>query len=338
MTRDTRSSPSPLRPEAPHLITRPHAEVGVAAAPVGIRGRFGFEKIHARTGLVTQSGSFDNLITDAGLNALGTTMMSNLVEYVAVGTGSTAPAFADVQLQAEVGRTNASGGFTNAYGYDTTDPAKPFHWYRKVFLFTEAQANGNLTELGLFNAAGGGILWNRQLFRDANGNPTVITKTADEQLKLFYEWRLYPPIVATTQVINVKGVDVVVSNRGYQVNNVNVWGGTGFGFLLHFGLWDFRGFLYESNSMPGLTTNQSGSAHSDSTRTVSAYVQGSHHRDAELRWDPSAANTPSGMVGSLTIRTWSPEQFISTFNPRLSKTVNDRVVIQARIAWERATI
>jgi hypothetical protein len=327
-------------PEAPHLITNPHAEVGIQNQPVAFKGRFGYEKIHARTGIVTERGEFDNLITDVGLNALGpgNHHVLNLVGHMAVGTGSNPPAVTDIQLQNEIARTSSSGGFSSASGYDVTDPARPFHWQRKVFLFTETQANGNLTELGTFNASGGGTLWNRQLFRDASGNPTVITKTSDEQLKLFYEWRVYPPVDAVTQVINVNGVDVTVTNRANAPHGTSSEWSTG--VLTHFGLWDINGRIWENNTMPSLTANPSGNSYWASTYSTVGYVNNSLYRDGEMRWDPSAANSPSGQLGALTTgaHTGYASPFISTFAPRLTKTANDRVIIQTRVSWARAAV
>jgi hypothetical protein len=325
-------------PEAPHLITNPHGEVGIENQPVGIKGRFSYEKIHARTGIVTERGEFDNLITDVGLNALATVRLSTLVSHMAVGTGSNAPAVTDIQLQSEISRTSSNGGFADASGFDTTDPARPFHWYRKVYLFTETQANGNLTELGTFNAASAGTLWNRQLFRDANGNPTVITKTSDEQLKLFYEWRVYPPVESTTQVINVNGVDVTVTNRALGPHVATSRWGSG-GMLTDFGSWSMSGTLWESNTMPALTGAQSGNAYSPNTATATAYVNNSLYRDWECRWDPANANPASGELGSFTAQVgYFQDPFISTFVPRLKKTANDRVIIQTRATWARAAV
>lgn len=325
-------------PEAPHLITNPHGEVGIENQPVAFKGRFSYEKIHARTGIVTERGEFDNLITDVGLNALANTRISALVDYMAVGTGSNAPSVTDIQLQNEIARTNSNGGFADASGFDTTDPARPFHWFRKVYLFTEAQANGNLTELGTFTASGGGTLWNRQLFRDTSGNPTVITKTSDEQLKLFYEWRVYPPVEATTQVINVNGVDITVTNRAYAPHVATSRWGNG-GMLTSFGYWSMSGTLWESNTMPALTASQSGNAYGISSATATAYVNNSLYRDWECRWDPSNANSPTGELGSFTAQVGTfQDPFISTFVPRLKKTANDRVIIQTRVSWARAAV
>lgn len=342
MSPDTRSSSSPPDPEqgvagrilhAPHLITRPTAEAQLATGPVRVQGRFGYEKIHARTGLVVQSGEFDNLITDDGLNALGTAGILSLVRWIAVGKGQTEePGVGDPKLETEVGRTDWSGGYSDASGYDGSDPARPFHWYRKVYVFREDQANDSLTELGLFNASSGGVMWNRQRFRDANGQATVITKTAEEQLKLFYEWRIYPPLGTATQVFTVAGTPVTVTNSAQAINVTNHWGATsGYSLLTHFGEWNIGGKLYETMS--------SGSWYSQSSRTTAPYVDGSLQRDGELRWEPNHANTQSGKIALLTVApTGEWDQFRSAFSPVLTKTPDDRVVVQVRFTWDRATL
>src|SRR5690606_7534789 len=89
---------------------------------------------------------------------------------------------------------------------------------------TENQANGNLAELGFFSAADGGTMWNRQLFRDELGNPTAITKTSEDQLRVTYEYRVYPPWDDLVQEIEVNGVPVEVVNRPQQVASASEWG------------------------------------------------------------------------------------------------------------------
>src|SRR5690606_34956817 len=91
-------------------------------------------------------------------------------------------------------------------------------------VFTEDQANGNLAELGFFSSSEGGTMWNRQLFRDELGNPTAITKTNEDQLRVRYEYRIYPPWDDVVQEIEVNGVPTEVVNRPQLVGNSGTWG------------------------------------------------------------------------------------------------------------------
>jgi len=79
-------------PEAPYINLKRYVEVDRLDHGVGIEGWFTVELIHARTGLVKRRLRFRNLITNAGLNALGSgTRIGSLIQYLAVGTGSNEP-------------------------------------------------------------------------------------------------------------------------------------------------------------------------------------------------------------------------------------------------------
>src|SRR5690606_27236713 len=99
-------------PEAPMLNLRRYVEVGAVRHAIAVEGYFTVELIHARTGLVKRRLHFRNLITNAGLDALASgTQIINLINYLAVGTGSSEPSYTDTILNAEIARTNSDGGF-----------------------------------------------------------------------------------------------------------------------------------------------------------------------------------------------------------------------------------
>src|SRR5690606_11810156 len=179
-------------PEAPMLNLRRYVEVGTVRNAVMVEGYFTVELIHARTGLVKRRLHFRNLITNAGLDALaGGTGISSLINYLAVGTGSSEPNYTDTTLNAEVARTNSTGGFADSDAMVGSGDLVEY-WRRiRTRVFGQNEANGNLAELGFFSAAQGGTMWNRQLFRDELGNPTAITKTNEDQLRVRYEYRVY---------------------------------------------------------------------------------------------------------------------------------------------------
>lgn len=95
-----------------------------------------------------------NLITNSGYNYLCDSFANSTrpaaMEYIAVGTGSTAPALTDTTLATELRRLKAL--YT--------------HTYNNKFLtlsatFGAGVATGALTEAGIFNAASGGIMFDR---------------------------------------------------------------------------------------------------------------------------------------------------------------------------------
>src|SRR5690606_35683965 len=212
-------------PEAPMLNLRRYIEVGAVRHAVAVEGHCTVELIHARTGLIKRRLHFRNLITDAGLDALaGGAGIGGLINYLAVGTGSSWPSYADTSLDAEIERTTSNGGFGDSDAMVGSGDLVEY-WRRiRTRVFTEDQANGNLAELGFFSSSSGGTMWNRQLFRDELGNPTTITKTNEDQLRVTYEYRIYPPWDDVVQEIEVNGVPIEVVNRAQAVTNSQRWG------------------------------------------------------------------------------------------------------------------
>lgn len=317
-------------PEAPYINLRHYTEAGPFNIGVALEGRFTVELIHARTGLVKRRLEFRNLITDAGLRALAANgsasnqQLGSLTSYVAVGTGTAAPSVEDTGLVSEIARTNNTGGFNDQSGAVGSGDLTEYWWRRKTRVFSEEQANGNLTEVGLFNAASGGVLFCRQLFRDEFGNPTVITKTPEDQLRIVYEYRVYPHMDDVVYLIDVNGVDTEVTTR---VSNVtNVWGST-----------DILGFI-STTSHPGVGSGpisnragEPGNMTFANSSTIMSYVPGTFYRERQATWNPSSAN--------ITIRSiysrYGGAHFQSEIDPTFAKVNTQRLVLLDRITFVR---
>lgn len=168
---------------------------------IGFGGYFMVDLIDAKSGKIREHYEFFNLITDLGLDQVAqTTRQSALFNFLGVGTDATVPTVSDTALGAEVTRVNSNGGFT-ALEIDggpitgSDGPLDtPYFFKRLVRLFLEDEGNGNLTELGWFDQASDGVMIVRSLFKDSGGIPIVLTKTSADQLRIIYEFRIYPPV------------------------------------------------------------------------------------------------------------------------------------------------
>ena len=80
--------------------------------PVGICGRFKIEAIRPDGRRRLLADWFPNLITDAGLNLIGTS--SAWLAAVRVGTGSTTPNVSDTSMQSLVAGTTTLQAFTSS--------------------------------------------------------------------------------------------------------------------------------------------------------------------------------------------------------------------------------
>lgn len=322
------------------LNLRRYIEVGAVSHAVVVEGYFTVELIHARTGLVKRRLHFRNLITDAGLDALaGGARISDLINYLAVGTGSSEPSYTDTTLNAEVARTNSDGGFGDSDAMVGSGDLVEY-WRRiRTRVFTEAQANGNLAELGFFSSSSGGTMWNRQLFRDELGQPTTITKTSEDQLRVTYEYRIYPPWDDVVQEIEVNGVPIEVVNRPQRVTDASYWGSSNVNSALNsLGLVGFQVLrAYETDTLPGRSGAPSGTLASASSHAVQSYTPGTFYREREARWEPSAANFATGIGVFLSGANSATASitFASKVTPKIMKQNNQRLIVMERWTYAR---
>jgi len=317
-----------------------------------LEGIFEVELIDARTQDVKQRLRFPNTITDLGLNYLSGQTVTTLLDfgtltsgftYLSVGTGSTPPAVSDTNLLAEVGSTNSNGGTGDTLGYDAVSN---FAWARRVRLFLEAEANGNLAELGFYSRSAASTspprkLINRQLFRDALLTPTTITKTASDQLRVTFEWRIYPPSVDVTGTVTLNAIVYNYTTRANGANSAGNWhtnslsGGSGAsGYLGTVGLVadsaDSNGTLV---AFPGTHPTTSGAA--ATSTTASSYVDGTFYRDITSVWDPGVANFGIGKIFSYAKSGGHSYLFATAFSPVIPKTSLQRLTMNSRWTWGR---
>lgn len=203
-----------------------------------VRGKIAFELIN-RSGLIVQSGECTNLITDAGLDhCMASGGLSTMAAYIAVGTGTRAPAVTDVSLEREVARTSQRLGLVPSEGATRYGGG---HWSMPFGVaFDYNEANGNLTEFGASDWSSGAML-TRSLFKDASGNPIVITKTNETRLVIYYKLEIFiTPNTPTRTSINIDGigaveVDYIMTERAdgyFGFGSLELFRGRGGGIMM----------------------------------------------------------------------------------------------------------
>jgi hypothetical protein len=175
-------------------------------------------------GTITKdTGWFDNLILDQGMDQIGQNSNSGVAHdepilgaVGCVGTGTTAPTIADTQLEAWLASAGNYSGYTRTWVTGAEPYWKCIHTYR----FSTGAAAGNLTEVGVgkTNYDGTG-LFSRALIVDGGGSPTVLTVTSSEILDLTYEFRVYPDTTTRNQVINIGGTNYTFTWNLYDATN-----------------------------------------------------------------------------------------------------------------------
>jgi hypothetical protein len=314
----------------------------VVEEKLGIAGFFHVQLIEAKTGRVKFESRFRNLITTAGLNYIGSNNITAAFQYLGVGADSTAPALGQTDLIAPImngpnpWRTNATGGTADV----DSVAGSPDYYVSKVRtrLFTELEANGNLAELGFFSAATGGTMWTRQLFKDDLGSPVVITKTNEDQLRVTYEVRIYPPIAdVVVPGVMINGVSTTLTYRAVGLGPTgNQWSN-----IINVFPWEQRsGKLVETDVLTARDQNPSLSGDVvHSSESQPAYVNGNFYRDTIYVWDAGVANSFATGIGKF-VRDHSTaggntarRRWEVSFNPKMVKTNLMKLTITSRISW-----
>lgn len=221
--------------------------MNIKMPPTALSGRFRMVVSEDEAGerVKHDTGFFDNLITDVGMNRVGTvtTNASNSINAFrdlcgrfVVGSGSATPAFTDTALVAPVAFALANPVL------DSESSSYDRGWYEITVRhqFNQGQAAGNLSEIGIQHTGLSGPLWSRALILDGAGNPTTITALADDFLTCYYTLRIMIPqedavfnidvdydddgVVPTVVTARPLGADSASAATGWGLKTANIEG------------------------------------------------------------------------------------------------------------------
>lgn len=287
--------------------------------------------------------------TNNSNNFLGTMNKSSFtghVRYCVLGTGTSAPTRNQTALDSQIGSNKS---------YQTHSASPDFGVYgvytETTYEFQEDECNGDLTEWGIkpYSTTPGSLLC-RELFRDEDGDPVVLTKTNSQVLRMTY--RLYAQRVSDYSESIVTCGETTYTCKGYMVNRhlASLLGMKQFSPYVFPNCADYS-FLYNitttETSRIYLGTSNSPSDFGDSADAIKAdkttvypsllpsspeYVDGSYER--EIIW--SFAGSEANMnIGEMIINSsYSDNCNISriTFDPPIAKDSSKKLKIGAKIA------
>lgn len=277
-----------------------------------------------------ETGFFKNIITDYGLNRLGT---SGVLNGCAVGSGNATPLASDVALQSQVARTTTV--FANSTTNSSTAPY--YSSYIRTYRFAEGTAAGNLSEVGInANNASPFQLWSRALILDGSGSPTTITVFPNEVLDVVYECRIYAmendvtggPITLLGVAYNwtMRAIRATADMAGILLNGTSAAGTAS----------AYNGDLaaVTASAPSGATSGNSG------TGTILAYANNSYKRQVTYTWSISQGNSSTGIKSVLlpsTSSTSSP-YFQVGLDKIFPKTTTNTFSIVFEYSWARRSI
>lgn len=301
------------------------------AFPTRIQGHWRLD-VRRPDGRIRETRRFPNLITDAGLNAIGTS--DDWLRYCAVGTGSAAPNVSDTQLQAQVGsRTNTIQDSNNS-----AQGSPPYYGFTsKTFRFGAGAAAGNLAEIGIFTAATSGICWSRALILDSMGSPTTLTVLSDEFLDATYEVRIMVPTDDVLDTVDITGVGTLdLTIRAANATSLQWAPGGGFRAGSIGGV--YFAALYTGAINESVTGAPSGTSANASSISVASYGDNNLYRESTATWDLNAANfTIRSTLWSLgtTDGAGGLGAMQAEFSPTFAKTNSQILTLVYRHTWAR---
>src|SRR6056297_3239724 len=284
------------------------------------------------------TGWFDNLVTDAGLNYMGGN--ANWLDACQVGTDNTTPANADTALGAYVAGTTTQTDVTRA-----AQGSAPYYGSTTItYRFPSGTFAGEaLAEVGIGTASSGGTLFSRALITDGGGSPTTITVLADEFLDVTYQIQSVPPTSdITVPDVTDSGPAGTVHAITLRAARVTTNGGSTTPGWANFGqsvalLSSIGSSLLAYDGAIGAITGEPSGTSDGGSPSNTAYSNNSLERLATATWGLDDGNFGSGIKSIRYVfrsggGTWQAE-----FDPVISKTNTDTLNIDLSVSWTRTT-
>lgn len=307
----------------------------MSAPSVGIAGEVRCVVTKADGTVKTDTSYQKNLILNQGLDFLGGGKGSDINTYCAIGSGNSAPAITQTNLDAYI--TQSEGiGTTSDYSYVDKGDNLYRMWEQKMYRFT-GLADVNISEVGLVSTGTTSTnyyLTTRALIKDSVGAPTSISVKTGETLDIYYKIHKVIDTRDKAFVINVLdgnggsvpyNVIVRPANVGKSIHNVS----KPIGFISDIGA-----------NLNDIVSKENYPASSYMTNKTSllSYLSGSYKGTLKINLALGDANT-----GIRNVNTWNSIFFLP-FQMRfgrvsddapIPKTANDTLTIPLEFSWGR---
>jgi hypothetical protein len=295
-------------------------------------------------------GRTDNIITDMGLNLIGSGMSNSL--WIHVGTGNTPASTSDTGLDVFVAAQSvASTGFPTTYSARTSAPYYGSHQRYARFNANFAGGAVNVAEVTLSRQATNGLAFSRALTVDGGGSPAVIPVDDDEFLDVYYTLRNYPSHINSDGTlndgegtVNISGTDYDYTIRPAFITDSGYWGRNIFTSLS--GSYQTSGGssdsykVYGPDAALGSISSEPTATLTDTTlvgfSTTGTYATDTFYNDISYHWGLSEGNLTGGIKAMRLGSTLGVYQLL--FDTPIPKTVSNTLTFPQRTAWARKAL
>lgn len=288
---------------------------------------------------------FKNLITNSGMDSMGSVSGQRVWDQVMVGSGNTPPQFTDTALASFIAATSTlqvNGAVSRQVG---TSP----RWVEvaRTWRFPAGVAAGNLSEVGVRQSNTPFTMFSRALIVDAGGNPTTLTVLSGEVLDVTYRFRYFIPETDVTGTVTLNGTVHNWTLRPLAVSQATTFIGLGWPAITVGGVSDgIRGVAVRNPSNGDVASSVANlamvamdqvptwpiSGRGATVFTYGTYTPGSYFIDNIITW----ALTDGNMSGINWV-TLSCEfgTFQLGFTPSFNKLDTQQLRLTLRVSWAR---
>lgn len=310
-----------------------NTEVNVSTH-VKLAGKYRMVVKHA-DGTETDSGLFDNLILDSGLNRIGQNSAS-LTNYCFVGTSADAVLPTQTTLSAQIG--GPAAGTSSLISSTNSGAPNYVNTTTLSYSFSVGQIQGTIAEVGIGGLSNGQSLFSRALIVDNLGQPTTITLLATDQLIVYYQTLLSQSTGDSGGTFVVAGVTYSYTMRAASIGALN---STGYAlsnsnYINRIDTFQPYGPDMVLGPITGLPFGLTGSSYNSNT-TVPAYVDSSYQQTSICTMNPTQGNIAGGIRGFTLFwgGPYSNVRYQTLFDASIPKTNLNQLTMNFTISWNR---
>lgn len=304
-----------------------------ACMNTAVGGRYRVEVSDAATGeLKKDTGWFDNLITNQGLDTFGTmTSGASNITTCRVGSGTATPVVTDVGLQTPLNGTAYYTWFSNTFTQLPDNVRKFSTTYR--YKFDAGAVVGTIREVTVGWGANNVSAFSRSLLKDVGGNPIEVTVTSTDLVTIYYELSTYVTTVDTISTVNIGGNSYTLTIRPLNVTSgmTSRWASAEGSYSASRGLYyvvsaNIGDMTWDSTTSVTVSSN-------NATYTTANYVNGSYERLITLNITNGAVVNVRALAlvtSYMCIGWWG---FI--FDRDVVKAANQKLDFKVKMKWGR---